>query len=269
VQLFTQIESLNLLAGATGVNPGDLPPEAKEIVHECGFLPLAVALCAGMVKRGVAWSGILQRLKRAALESIADRNSENAQHLNLWTAMKVSVDSLTPDEQRRYIELSVFPNDKTVTEAAVRTLWQHTGGLDEFVCEDLLLSLSERSLIWLNTESPQPGQAQRRSVSLHDLLHDFIFKLAGDMLPLHNQLLDAYRQKCPKGWHTGTNDGYFFQRLVYHLVQAGKKDDVSALLFDFYWMLAKLKATGVIELMADYDTHRCFFLLMLTERRGH
>ncbi len=204
VQLFTQIESLNLLAGATGVNPGDLPPEAREIVHECGFLPLAVALCAGMVKRGVAWAGILARLKQAALESIADRNAANAQHLNLWTAMKVSVDSLTPDEQQRYVELAVFPNDKTVAEAAVRTLWQHTGKLDEFACEDLLLSLSERSLIWLNTDSPLPGQAPRRSVSLHALLYDFIFKLAGDML-------------------------------------------------------AKLKATDVIELMADYDTVQMLF----------
>jgi WD40 repeat protein len=254
VQLFTEIESLHLLAGATGVNPGDLPPEAKEIVHECGFLPLAVALCSGMVKRGVAWTGILQRLKQAALESIADRNSENVQHLNLWTAMKVSVDSLTPDEQRRYVELSVFPNDKTVAEAAVRTLWQHTGGLDEFACEDLLLSLGERSLIWLNTESLQPSQAPRRSVSLHALLYDFIFKLAGDTLALHNQLLDAYRQKCPQGWHTGTNDGYFFQRLVYHLAQAGRKEEMYALLFNFDWLVAKLRASDNIKLIKDYDT---------------
>ena len=220
VVLLTEGESLHLLTGAADVKPDKLPPEAKEIVTRCGRLPLAMALCSGMVKRGVSWAGILNRLKQTALESIGNRHGVNAQHSSLWTAMKISVDALTPVEQHRFIELSVFPNDEPVPEAAVRTLWSHTGGLDELDCEDLLINLSDRSLIRLDTEAPQAGQAPRRRVSLHDLLHDFATNIAENPMPLHNQLLDAYHKLCPSGWPSGPNDGYFFQRIARHVREA-------------------------------------------------
>lgn len=253
VQLFSVAESLDLLAGAAGVNANALPPEAKEIVSECGCLPLAIALCAGMFKRGVTWTSIVQRLKQIALESIGDRNAENAQHRNLWTAIKVSVDALTPHEQRRFIELSVFPNDQTVPEAAVRTLWSHTTGLDEFACEDLLLSLSERSLIRLASETPRAGQTPRRHVSLHDLLHDFATRLAGDPAPLHNQLLNAYRKLCPNGWPTGPNDGYYFQNLIRHLLLVGHHTEAAAVLLESTFQERIESHLGLYELSDSFD----------------
>jgi hypothetical protein len=205
VSFLTEAESLDFLSRATNVNPTQLPSEAKEIAAECGYLFLALALCAGMIRRGATWSSILKRLQRAALESIADRNAENLLHRSIWAAMKVSVDSLARDEQRRFIELSVFPNDEIVPETAVRTLWSHTGGLDEFASEDLLLSFSERSLVRLDAE--QTGQVLHRRISLHDLLYDFATKLAGGPVVLHAQLLDAYRTKCSETWLTVTPDG--------------------------------------------------------------
>ena len=129
VQFLTDAEALALLANAVGLSSDAVPSEAKEIVRACGRLPLAVALCAGMFRRGVSWPGILQRLRQAAFKSIADRNAENEQHRSLWAAMKVSLDALAPEEQRRFIEMSVFRNEEAVPEAAVRTLWSHTGGL--------------------------------------------------------------------------------------------------------------------------------------------
>ena len=57
-------------------------------------------------------------------------------------------------------------------------------------------------------------------------------RLAG----LHAELVEAYRARCPDGWHSGPDDGYFFQHLPYHLAEAGRVDERRALLFDYRWL---------------------------------
>ena len=75
-----------------------------------------------------------------------------------------------------------------------------------------------------------------------------------DRLPeLHSRLLEAYRARCPDGWHTGPDDGYFFQRLPYHLAEAGRADERRALLFDYRWLRAKLEAAGLVGLIHDFE----------------
>ena len=210
VSLFTEPEALQLLADAVGCGRSALPPEALEVVRECGCLPLAVALSGGMAKkRGGDFHNVLERLRRADLDKIADRASINEQHSSIWRAMQASVEVLSEDEQRRFAELSVFATDRPVPEAAVATLWSHTGHLDDLDTEDLLINLAERSLVRLD-EKPDAGGKLRRRVSLHDLLHDYAVRVAGEPKALHQSLVDAYRKKCPNGWHTGPNDGYFF-----------------------------------------------------------
>jgi tetratricopeptide (TPR) repeat protein len=254
-QLLTEAQAMTLLGTAAGLSSGQLPAEAKQIVSECDYLPLAVALCGGMARRGATWPGILERLGGAALENIADRNAENVRHRNLWAAMKVSVDALAPEERRRFVELSVFPDDRTIPEAAVSTLWSHAGGLDEFACEDLLIGLSERSLIRLESKPPLVGQAPSRHVSLHGLLHDFAIKLAGDSAPLHNRLLDAYSGLCTDGWASGPNDSYFYQNICRHLVRASRETEMYKLLTESpRWMDTKYAALHSDEsYVADLD----------------
>jgi hypothetical protein len=123
--------------------------------------------------------------------------------------MLASVEVLKPDQQRRFAEIAVFPTDQTVPEAAVATLWQHTSGLDGLDTEALLVNFSERSLIHLDKATAPTGDTEERRVSMHDLVHDLATKLAGEPRTLHRILLDAYRAKCPNGWPSGPNDGYF------------------------------------------------------------
>ncbi|MCR4321230.1 MAG: NB-ARC domain-containing protein [Candidatus Brocadiaceae bacterium] len=254
VSLFTETEAMQLLADAVEVERSALPQEAREVVKECGCLPLAVALCGGMVKkRGGDWGAILQRLKRADLEKIADGKAINEQHQNIWRAMQVSVDILPPDEQRRFAELAVFATDRTVPEAAVRTLWAHTGRLDDLDTTDLIINLFERSLIQLDQKTTPSGKAVERRFRLHDLLYDFATRKAGEPKTLHHTLLDAYRKQCPGGWHTGPDDGYFFQYLCHHLGEADKGDECIELLCDLNFIEAKCKAGLTYELVKDYD----------------
>jgi WD40 repeat protein len=252
VSLFTETESLQLLAGAVRVVPAALPPEAHEVMRKCGCLPLALTLCGGMArKRSGDFHSVLERLRRADLEKISDREAINEQHRSIWIAMHASVEMLPEDEQHRFAELSVFATDQTVPEAAGVTLWAHSGDLNDLDAEDLLIDLAERSLVQLDEKTDDGGTVRRR-FRLHDLLHDYAARVAGEPRAVHQKLLDAYRLKCKDGWPSGPDDGYFLQKLVTHLVAAEQIDDAVALLTDLPWIETKARVGLVFELQEDY-----------------
>lgn len=97
------------------------------------------------------------------------------------------------------------------------------------------------------------GEAPQRKVSLHDLQHDYLRSVTTDLPGLHTTLLAAYRQCCTDGWASGPNDGYFFQHLTSHLIDAKQHDELRTLLCDFNWLHAKLNTTDINALLADYD----------------
>ncbi len=252
VSLFTEPEALQLLADAVGCERPALPPEALEVVRECGCLPLAVALSGGMArKRGGDFRNVLERLHRADLDKISDRASINEQHQSIWRAMQASVEVLSEDEQRRFAELSVFATDRTVPEDAVATLWSHTGHQDDLDTEELLINLAERSLVQLDKKTEADGKVRRR-FRLHDLLHDYAMRIAGEPRAVHQKLLDAYQKKCPDGWPSGPNDGYFFLKLCHHLCVAHQTEELFQVLTNYEWQQAKIDIGLIAELLSDF-----------------
>jgi WD40 repeat protein len=253
VELLDEARALELLAKSSGQDAASLPADAHNVMKECDLLPLALALCGGMARgeHGVSWRAVLDALRRARLEEIEDEQAPDPRHRSIWRALQVSVEALEPNERTRLAELSVFDEDESVPEAAVRTLWGHTGGMGDLACEKLLKRLWERSLIDLDTRAAS-GAKGSRLVSMHDLVHDYATRLAGDAKILHGALLDAYRAKCPGGWHEGPDDGWFFQRLPAHFVPAGRADELRSLLLDYRWMRAKLLAVGPQPVVEDF-----------------
>lgn len=253
VSLLTMAEAMQLLADAVGLEVSALPAEAREVGKECGLLPLALALSGGMAKkRGGNFHSVLERLRRADLDKIADRESINDQHRSIWRAMQASVEMLDEAEQRRFAELAVFSTDETVPEETVATLWDHTGNLDDLDTEELLINLGECSLIQLDQKPDSDGRIQRR-VSLHDLLHDYATRIAGEPRALHQTLLDAYRKCCPDGWASGPDDGYFFQRLITHLIRCEVGLDAEEVLTRFHWPMRKCELGLLDSLLGDYE----------------
>ena len=255
IELLTDEEALDVLALSAGVSREKLPSEAQEIIAECGRLPLAVALCGGMLKGGVPWRDLLDALREHDLEFIADDYRTQEHHQNLWKTMEVSVRALPEDEQTRFAELAVFPNDEPIPEAAVLTLWSRAGGLNGRQARRLLVKLKQRSLITLDRH-PDMAVDRVGDVSLHDLLFDCAIQsaqsLIGDKQTQHARMVEAYAEQCPNGWPSGPNDAYFFTHLFHHLNKADREDERVKLLLGLRWLEAKTEAGHVFDLAMDF-----------------
>ena len=87
-----------------------------------------------------------------------------------------------------------------------------------------------------------------QALNLHDLQRDLIHKRREKDLPgLHLRLVEAWNA-LPK-----LPDAYAWRWIAYHMVKAGRKDDLRRLLLDFDYLQAKLAATDPNALIADYD----------------
>jgi len=237
-------QSMQLLSLSSGMKIEDLDPQAKEVAEECDRLPLALAMVGSMVHAALdkgrpdPWKHVLKRLQSADLDKIKAEFPDYP-YPNLLRAIEVSVENLEPEEKKRYLEMAVFPEDAQIPEAALQILWN----LDENDARDLADLFVDRSLAMLNN-----GR-----LSLHDLQHDFATKRTGDLVALHDKLVDSYEKKCPSGWHTGPNDGYFLQHLAYHLLNSGKKEELKKLDLDYRWLEARLEKTDITSLISDFD----------------
>jgi WD40 repeat protein len=255
VELPSEAEAHALLANTARVPVESLSPLASDIGAECGKLPLALALCGGMVQAGITWRDLLDALQEHELEFLADEYALEDHHRNLWRAMEVSVRALPEDTQRRFAELAVFASGSRIPEAAVVVLWGYTGGLSERHTRRLLVEFKQRSLVQLDRLAGVV-EGTVNNVSLHDLLHDFTTRLAthlfGSLSALHDQLLEGYRKQCSQGWPSGPNDGYFFQRLRYHLIGAGHSDQLVGLLLDLKWLEANVRNGLAFDLPPDF-----------------
>lgn len=254
VELLTDAEALRLLAVAADKPLEELPAEAHQVLQQCGRLPLAVALAGGLVVAGTPWASLQKAFERHKLEFLENEQSAEPQHRNLWKTIEISVQALPDEEQTRLVELAVFPEDEAVPEAAIATLWEQTGNLDDLDTQQLLIKLKRRSLIQVTASGAADSSSIGR-VSMHDLIHDYCVRRAqslyGKVSSLDDKLLTAYRAKCSDGWPSGPNDGYFFEHLRHHLVSAGHSTEAFQLLQDLDWLGAKTRAGLVFDLVRD------------------
>lgn len=255
VQLPTMSEALALVATAAQAQIDALPSGAREVVDECGRLPLALMLCGGMVQAGTSWQDLVDALREHDLAFPENPHDTEEQHLSIWRTIDVSMHALPEEQHQRFMELAVFPPVSSVPEAAVLTLWAHTGDLDERRARKLLVELKQRSLLQIDHPVGRPDSAR---VSLHDLIHDFATRDAiertGGVAPLHQMLLEAWRTKCPEGWPDGPNDGWFLQHLRDHLCAAERADELASLLLELRWLETKNDAGLAFDLIQDFET---------------
>jgi WD40 repeat protein len=224
-------------------------PGALAVARECGFLPLALAVCGAMARDGASWTDIASALSHADL-SFLESSGLDPTYESVLKSIAASVKHLEtarPELARRYRDLAVFPADEAVPEPVVAMLWAETTGSPAYQVGLDLAALERKSLLTLEGVSP------RRRVSLHDLQHDYLKGTHSELKGAHGQLLKAYQSRSAGVWARGPDDGYFFQHLPDHLRATGREEEFRTLLFDGSWLESKLRATGVVRLIADYE----------------
>jgi tetratricopeptide (TPR) repeat protein len=232
VDLLSDRDALRLLADWAGQPVDGLPEAAARVASACGNLPLALSMIGAMARpvspgAPARWNDALSRLEAADLRKIREK-IPNYPYPDLLKALLVSVDALEPEPRRRYFDFAVFPPAAAVPELALETLWEPEG-LSRADTHDLVALLVARSLL---------RQDERGLLSLHDLQRDLITTEAGDPVALHRRWLSAYARRCPDGWPSGPDDGYFHDHLAWHLVRAGEHADLYALI-KRDWMKAR------------------------------
>ena len=229
-----------------GVSEQQLPPSAAETLRLVGNLALGVATVAAQARNDKQrWTELADRLRRAELAAI-ELQFPGYPHPHLLAALQLSLDYLDPSDRKRYLELAVFAGRGAVPRSAIEALWAPVG-VSATDAGDLLARFSGRALL-----RHDPVTAQ---VDVHDLQFDVARAGLGDSLAAaHEQLLAGYAARCPRGWPSGPDDGYFYQHLAGHLAAAGRRDELTELLTSLEWMRSRLRAGGVTGLLADYTT---------------
>jgi WD40 repeat protein len=242
INLLEKNDARELLAKWMNCKTVDLPPGSDEIIKQCGYLPLAISVCGARLRDGTLYDDLISKLKAADVKYL------HHPHGDVLKSIEVSVKSLPAEKINLYLDLSVFPEDIPIPEDAIITLWGYETGFDNIDTRDLITEFQNKSLLSVKEEN------SKRFISMHDLHHDYVTMECKDKQSVHRKLIEAYREKClSNAFHNGPNDGYYFQNLAYHLIQSGKKDELTKLLFDINWMQARLDNTDANGLISDYE----------------
>lgn len=239
--------SLNLLTNWAGYDAKNISVQAKsvakEIVKECGYLPLALAMAGALVKEQ-DWEYVLYCLKNADLAELSRRFPYD--HPNLLRAIQVSIDNLQQVDKELYQEFAVFPEDTPIPIATLEILWAKAN------IDKQANKIGTKRAVDLFASRSLLQKDQNGNVTLHDLQMDYIRKDA-NLDFYHRKLVNAYRKYCGTSWHTGPNDGYFLQHIAWHLIKAGFERELYLLLLDYRWLKRKLSAGEINSLIVEYD----------------
>ena len=212
------------------------------------LLKLANAALRRRIERGEPLADALTYAERVleerGLAGFDARNPED-RHQAAALTLDLSLAELTAGEQARFRELAIFPEDVAIPIAAVARLWKATGGLSELDAEELLERLFDLSLL-------ARLDLARRELLLHDVVRGILRGRArGELAGWNARFLDT--QRPAGGWAAlGRGEAYLWEHLAWHLAEAGRREELRALLLSLEWLEAKLKAAGPAALLADF-----------------
>ena len=218
---------------------------AKVLSERLGEWPLALELASAMIRERVrqgesaehAAERLLKIIERRGVGALQDPAAQY-RHRTISSVLDVSLDLLEASARRRLVELSIFPEDVEIPLIAAASVWE----LDEFDSEDLAQRLARLSLLKLNL--------QRGVLILHDVMRSWLATNVTSAADTHNRLVNSWPdwRKLPD-----LPGEYAWRWLPWHLVQAGRKEDVERILWDPSWMISKIAATDINALIANYE----------------
>jgi hypothetical protein len=160
-------------------------PRLPQIAERLGYHPLALKLAGARLREGLSGEEWLQTFQHVSQIKFG-RSSTDPQD-NLQVCFDLSRDRLPEADRTLYYALGIFPEDTPILDAVIARLWKQIGSkLSDFDCGELLTELERLELI---------ERHPNKTVTIHDLLHDYMRGNLGDGLKnTHRELLRAY-------WH--------------------------------------------------------------------
>jgi len=166
-------------------------------------------------------------------------------------ALEISLEQLADDRERsRFGQLGVFGEDADITLESIAILWDRDGDCDEFEVDHLCGRLRELSLI-------RDFDLGRRILRVHDVHRSLLRERlgVGQLSKLEVALVEGWHQGRGGDW-SKLADRYALRFLPTHLASLRRTEELSDLLLDPKWMIAKLAALGAPALLADYRLRR-------------
>jgi hypothetical protein len=240
-------QGIELLAHCIKQPVAELPSEAYKLAEEYGYSPLSLVVLGALIREGAyTWQNLLDRLHSVNVHLLHERLSEyQLLSDSLLATLEISVEDLPQGAKEAFLDCAVFPENVAIPEATLQMLWsEHFPA----AADKAVNFLVERALMRRDSCNGRP------CYYLHDLYHHYLrsTRKEEDLIFLHQRLLDTYRECCRYDWASGPDDGYFFQYLPYHLAKAGKDSELHDLLLSYNWLAAKLRATNIQAVIADY-----------------
>jgi hypothetical protein len=206
-------------------------PALPDIAERLGYLPLALKLAGAQLRDGMSGAEWLETFRHVSQIKLGRYSTDPED--NLQVCFDLSTEQLLEKKDRLlYYTIGIFPEDIWIPQHVVMRLWQQVNQrMSDLDCKELVTALERLALIDVNRE---------RAVTLHDLLYDYTRSKLGDCLQsTHNELLTAYNPDS-KPWYEIAHDGYLYYHLPYHMIEAGRKDELYSLLTTApVWMEAR------------------------------
>jgi WD40 repeat protein len=252
VDAMRQEEAVQLLQTGLDREPGKKEAQLiQQLAKRLGEWPLLLALANGVLRERVrrlreplpaALTYIQDALEKRGVVAFDARNAQERTEAVTRT-VEVSLEQLSPDERMRFEELAIFPEDVTIPLATVHRLWKITGNLDELSTKDLCQQLYSFSLL-------VSCDLQTRSIRLHDVIRNYLQLTVRARLPvLHAYFLDAYA--LTRWADLSGNEPYLWDHLAYHLVAAGRLEELVATVKDLGYLAHKTLVRTVYATEAD------------------
>jgi WD40 repeat protein len=172
-----------------------------------------------------------------------DQKNPRARNQAANATLRASFDLLNADEYARYQELAVFPEDVDIPLITLQKLWGVTGEFDDFDTEDLCERLHRLSLLF-------NFDPIKRTIRLHDVVRTYLRQEAGPKLSaIDGRLLDAYRLR--RWADLSQDEPYLWDYLVYHLINAGRGEELMTTVKDLRYLVAKTLARTAYAVEVD------------------
>lgn len=221
-------------------------PEAKRIYELCKGHPMLIDLIGSLIKpykidllRNTArWNYYIELLSR----------KDYTKFSQIFGAIELCINDLSPDLRAKYEDFVVFVEEVNIMPGVLEILWD----LQLLEIQDIMQELENKSLI----VSYYNQDRKLYIYGVHDILLAYLRKHLPqeEQRKRHRKLISAYKRICSNNYAQLPNDNYIYQYIGYHLSEARLLDEFS-IYFDLNFIGAKIKATGIADLIRDFEVY--------------